>query len=138
MSLTLAGIELPEDLYWSDEVSPWKVGQTITPTLTGAIVIQEAAMQIGRPVTLESQRIGSAFVACVTRETVDALLALEAQANPPSMDLVVPRDGGGSDTYQVRWRRTGGPAIEADPISFKAPIAAGDLYTLTLRLLQVS
>lgn len=138
MSLTLAGIELPEDLYWSNEVTPWKVGQTVTPTLTGAIVIQEAAMLAGRPITLESQRDGSDFVAVVTRATLDALLALEAVPNAAPMSLVVPLDGGGTATYQVHWRRISGPAIEAEPIVFKAPIAAGDFYTITLRLLQVS
>lgn len=137
MSLTLAGIELPADLYWSDEVAPWKVGQTVTPTLSGAIVIQEGALQAGRPITLESQQDGSDYVACVTRATLDQLLALEAVADAPAMALVVPLYDGGAQALSVMWRRTDGPAIEARPIVFKAPPAPDDFYTLTLRLMQV-
>lgn len=137
MTMSLAGIPLPEDLFWSDETTPWKIGQVVNTSLTGAMIVQEAALQAGRPVTLEGQRNGNTFVAVVTRSTVDALLALEAVANPAPMALVLPIEGGGTRTLSVLWRRTDGKAIEAEPISFKAPIAAADFYTLTLRLMQV-
>jgi len=138
MTMTLDGIALPEDLYWSDETTPWAVGQTVSPTLTGALVIQEAALQTGRPITLESQRDGNTVVAVVERSVLDQLLAMAALPNVAPMTLVMPTYGGGTATYTVRWRRVDGPAIEAEPIVFKAPIAPGDFYTITLRLMQVS
>ena len=137
MSITLDGITLPEDLFWSDETAPWKVGQTLSPTLSGALVIQESAMQVGRPITLESQQNGNVYVAMVTRATVDALLAKEAVAGAAAMTLAIPRFNGSTSTFQVRWRRTDGPAIEATPMTFAAPIAPTDWYSITLRLVQV-
>jgi hypothetical protein len=137
MSITLDGIELPDDLNWSDETAPWKVAQTATPTLSGALVIQESAMQVGRPITLESQQDGAAWVAMVPRATVDALLAKEAVAGAAAMTLTVPRYDGSTASYQVRWRRTDGPAIEAKPMKFIVPAAPTDWYSLTLRLVQV-
>lgn len=120
MNPTLDDITLPDDIFWSDETAPWKVGQTVTKTLTGALVIQEGALQAGRPITLQSQQLGRSYVAVVDRATVDALLAKEAVADAAPMTLVWPIDGGGTQTYQVRWRRSDGAAIEAAPISFKA------------------
>lgn len=136
MALTLAGIELPEDLYWSDEFTAWKVGQVLRTSLTGALVVQEAARQAGRPVTLTSTQEG-AYVGVVTLDTLNALRVLEESAGGASMPLVLPVDGGGTRSMQVRWHRASGPAIEARPIRFKAPAAGGDLFFITLRLIQV-
>jgi len=73
MAITLAGITLPADLRWTDEFAGHGVGQTITPTLTGALVVEETAQPVGRPITLES-----AGAAWVERSTVEALAALAA------------------------------------------------------------
>ena len=56
--LTLDGVELPEDLEWADEYTAWKVGQVVRYSLTGALIVQEAALQAGRPVTLQSLELG--------------------------------------------------------------------------------
>jgi len=138
MTASLAGIPLPEDLYWSDEFTAWKVGQVIRRSLTGALVVQEAAMQAGRPVTLQSTEEGAGrFVAPVTHAVLEALRAMEEVAGAPPMTLVLPVAGGGTRSMQVRWRRTDGPAIEARPIKFQVPAEPGDLYLITLRLIQV-
>lgn len=139
MSITLDGIELPEDLEWADEYTAWKVGQIIRPSLTGAIVVQEAAMQAGRPVTLQSMDLGGGdYVAAVTLATLDLLRAKEESAGAPNMTLVIPIADGGTRTLSVRWRRTDGPAIVARPLTYKVPAEAADLFLITLRLIQVA
>lgn len=138
MSTSLDGVELPEDLEWADEYTAWKVGQVIRPSLTGALIVQEAAMQAGRPVTLQSLDLGSGtFVAPVTLDVLNALRAREESAGAAAMVLTIPASGGGSRTMSVRWRRTDGPAIEARPLAYKIPAEPGDFFLITLRLFQV-
>lgn len=73
MAITLEGITLPADLQWTDEFSGFGVGQTITPTLTGSLVVEETAQPEGRNITLTSD--GASWV---ERSTVEALAALAA------------------------------------------------------------
>lgn len=138
MSITLDGVELPEDLEWSDEFTAWKVGQVIRPTLTGALVVQEAAMQAGRPITLQSLDLGAGtYVAPIALSVLDALRAKEEAAGAANMTLTLPTSGGGTRSFTVRWRRTDGPAIQARPLTFKVPAEPSDLFLVTLRLIQV-
>lgn len=135
---TLGSIELPDDLQWSDEFTAWKVGQVVRPSLTGALIVQEAAMQAGRPVTLQSQDLGGGtFVAPVQLSTLNALRVLEEVAGAAPMTLEMPATGGGTRVMQVRWRRTDGAAIEARPLKFIVPAEAADYFFVTLRLMQV-
>lgn len=135
---TLGSIVLPDDLQWADEYTSWKVGQVIRPSLSGALIIQEAAMQAGRPVTLQSQDLGGGtYVAPIRLDTLEALRALEETAGAAPLVLEIPAAGGGSRTMTVKWRRTGEPAIEARPIKFIVPAEAADYFFVTLRLIQV-
>ena len=138
MTASLAGIALPDDIQWPDEYTAWKVGQIIRPTLTGALVVQEAAMQAGRPITLRGfDDGGSRYVAPITLATLDALRALEETAGGAAMALVLPGPSETTRSFNVRFRRTDGPAIEAVPIKYQIPAEAGDWFLATLRLLQV-
>ena len=138
MSASLAGIELPYDIQWSDEHTAWKVGQIVRPTLTGALIIQESALQAGRPITLRGYDDGGLrYVAPITLATLDALRALEETAGGASMTLILPAAGDTTRTFTVRFRRTDGPAIEATPIKYQIPAESGDWFLATLRLLQV-
>lgn len=135
---SLDGIQLPDDLNWSDEFTAWRVGQVVRTSLTGALIIQEAALQAGRPITLESTSLGNGqFVAPVTLDVLQALRAKEEIAGGAPMTLTLPATGGGTRSMSVRWRRTDGPAIEAQPIRFIVPAEPGDYFLITLRLLQV-
>lgn len=138
---TLAGIELPDDLDWVDEMTAWRIGQIIRPSLTGRPIVQEGLMQAGRPVTLQSQDLGGGnprrVVAPVSLVVLNALKALEETWSAASMTLVLPLAEGGTRTMQVRWRRTDGAAIEARPVIFRTPAEDTDLYLITLRLIQV-
>jgi hypothetical protein len=137
MPLLLDAIELPEDLNWSDEHAPWQVGQTLKKSLTGALIFQEAAMQAGRPITLQSTINGSKTVGVVTRTTLLALKAKAAIAAGDDMVLSVPQFSGPDANYNVRWNHEAGDVIEATPWKFIVPPSPDDLYTITLRLIEV-
>lgn len=126
-TITLDSITLPGDLLWSDEYAWSPVAQQTTPTLTGALIVDESLRLAGRPVTLE----GSEQFAWVTRATVDALRALDTPGRTMTLTLADGR------TLTVAWRRDGGPCIEARPVMHMAPAAANDHYTITLRFMEV-
>lgn len=52
--ITLDNVELPEQLQWVDEFDWSPVKQTITPTLSGALWVEESISVVGRPITLLS------------------------------------------------------------------------------------
>lgn len=137
MSASLAGIELPEDLSWSDEFTAWKVGQSIKTSLTGARIVQESALQAGRPITLESSQDGRRWAAVVSLATLRQLQALEAAPRTSAMPLTLPAHNDGERTFDVLWRRSDGAALEAKPLRFAIPARDADFFSITLRLMTV-
>ncbi|BCX42774.1 MULTISPECIES: hypothetical protein [Stenotrophomonas] len=135
--IVLAGIELPADLQWTDEFTAWKVGQQARTSLTGALIVQESARQAGRPITLQTTRDGTAYVGVVSLPVLRALQASESEARLAPLDLVMPAHNSGERSFQVRWRRTDGPAIEVDPTRFAVPALDADLFSITLRLMTI-
>lgn len=135
--IVLAGIELPADLQWTDEFTAWKVGQQARTSLTGALIVQESARQAGRPITLQTTRDGTAYVGVVGLPVLRALQASESEARLAPLDLLMPAHNSGERSFQVRWRRTDGPAIEVDPTRFAVPALDADLFSITLRLMTV-
>ncbi|HHA2845496.1 TPA: hypothetical protein ACOFCF_001078 [Stenotrophomonas maltophilia] len=135
--ILLAGIELPADLQWTDEFTAWRVGQQVRSSLNGAMIVQESARQAGRPITLQTTRDGTAYVGVVALPIVRALQASESEARLPPLELVMPAHNGGDRTFQVRWRRVDGPAIEVEPTRFAVPALDSDLFSITLRLMTV-
>lgn len=135
--ILLAGIELPADLQWTDEFTAWRVGQQVRNSLNGAMIVQESARQAGRPMTLQTTRDGTAYVGVVALPIVRALQASESEARLSPLELVMPAHNGGDRTFQVRWRRVDGPAIEVEPTRFAVPALDSDLFSITLRLMTV-
>lgn len=135
--IVLAGIELPADLQWTDEFTAWRVGQSVKTSLTGARLVQESSLQAGRPITLQTQRDGTAWVGPVTLDVLRALQASEEQPRTAPLVLVMPAHNGGDRQFSVAWRRTDGAGIEAEPIRFAVPALDGDYYSITLRLMTV-
>jgi len=130
VAITLEGITLPDDIQWTDEFVGFGVGQVITPTLTGALVVEETAQVDGRAMTLQS---GSG--AWLTRGTVEAVEALAA--TPLSSDGSLALVWGDGRTFDVAFDRSRGPAVEAVEV---LRVASGTqtsthYYTVTLRLL---
>lgn len=136
-SASFAGIELPADLQWVDEFTAWRVGQSVRTGLTGARIVQESALQAGRPITLQTQQDGTAYVAPVRLDVLRALQASEEQPRSSPLRLILPAHNGGEREFMVAWRRTDGPGIEAAPIRFAVPALDGDYYSITLRLMTV-
>lgn len=135
--ILLAGIGLPADLQWTDEFTAWRVGQQVRNSLNGAMIVQESARQAGRPITLQTTRDGTAYVGVVALPIVRALQASESEARLSPLELVMPAHNGGDRTFQVRWRRVDGPAIEVEPTRFAVPALDSDLFSITLRLMTV-
>lgn len=123
MSVTLAGIDLPPDILWTDEFDHDAIAQAQTRTLGGALVVEETALTAGRRITLGGASIW------VTRATVKALRALSEQA-----DTVHTLNLRGQ-TFSVIFER---PAIEAQAVIELADATDTDRYEITLHLLTVT
>ena len=118
---TLNGIELSDDLVWTDRWSWTPYAETAGQALDGALIVETSpAAQAGRPITLE----GGDNRAWVDEATLDALHALLGEA---SMTLEL-WDG---STYTVGWRHADRP-IEATEL-----IGSGWWRSLVLRLREL-
>ncbi|MEW6487658.1 MAG: hypothetical protein AB1578_07060 [Thermodesulfobacteriota bacterium] len=125
MPHVLGGVTLPADLLWVDEFAWTPVEQAREYTLDGSLILEEAVMQAGRPITLAS----GPDRAWVTRTTVAALYAL-AQA-PAALALTL-HDG---RAFSVVFRHAE-RALEAEPVVPEVP--SNDLqYRVTVRLTAV-
>ncbi|MFM5757798.1 hypothetical protein [Aeromonas hydrophila] len=120
MNVTLNGLHLPDDLIWRDEFDWAPVEQVVTPTLSGALLVEETPKPEGRPITL---------VGHCPRATVLSVKALEAQvAQLMTLTLL---DG---LQREVFWRR---PGVVATPLIEMADPEAGEPYALTLNFTEV-
>ena len=72
MSITLSTVTLPQGLRWADEFDWTPVTQTTSYSLTGALIVEQAEKQAGRPITL----VGGKEWAWLTRAEVASLKAL--------------------------------------------------------------
>jgi hypothetical protein len=72
-----AVLVLPDDLLWADEHAWTPAVAAVSYLLTGALLVESAARQAGRPITL----VGAADMAWVTRATVDTLCDWAAEPN---------------------------------------------------------
>lgn len=124
MTRKLDDLVLPEDLDWTDEYDCAPIAQTITPTLTGAIIVEENEAPEGRDITLVSD--GAAWA---SRNLVEQLKTKEKQINTPMVLQI------NNQTFNVIWRR--------DPVGVEAKQVArladpdGDFpYEITLRFTE--
>lgn len=128
MAITLDAITLPDDLIWSDEYSWSPVTQTINKSLTGALIVQEAAQAKGRPYTLS----GSAESAWIDKATLDLI---QAKADTPELVMSLNYHG---TVHSVIFLRSGNSSpFDADPIYELADPQADHLYSFTIRLIEV-
>lgn len=79
MSITLGALALPDGLRWSDEFAWEAQAQSTDYGLTGALLIQIATKQAGRPITL----LGGSQWAWMRRADLIALRTLIDQATVP-------------------------------------------------------
>ena len=122
---------LPDDLLWSDEHSWSPAVASVSYLITGALLVQSAVRQGGRPITL----VGAADMAWVTRATVEQLHAwasipLGASDGRFTLTLADAR------AFTVAFRHAEVP-IESEPVKGIPARLASDFYRITLRLMQV-
>ena len=129
---TGVALPLPDDLLWADEHA-WSPAVASTSYLiTGALLIQSATRQAGRPITL----VGAPDMAWVTRAAIEQLrawAAIPVGGNTGRFELTF-ADG---RVFTVAFRHQE-VAIEAEPVMGFPARASTDFYRLTLRFLEIA
>ena len=132
MSITLAvggtTLNLSPDLFWSDENNWHPVEQSVTRSITGALIIQPQGRDAGRPITLEAEDDNSAHM------PLSAVAQLRNWAAVPGQELTLTLRG---IARTVIFRHQDGAAVEATPWVHYSDVQTGDLYRVTLRLMEI-
>jgi hypothetical protein len=124
---TLDGIDL-SGLVWTDEFDWSGVVTEAAPAINGNLIVQQAALSGGRPVTLQ----GDAEQGWLLRS---ALLSLQSKAAVADASYTLAYNGA---NYTVRFRHEDGQVIAATPIVGRENAAAGDYYhNITLKLITL-
>lgn len=131
MSITLTQgattIQLPDDILWADRYSWSPVSQTVTPSITGASIIDIGTRVAGRPITLVSDETHAWITYADTT-------LLKTWAATPGCEMALSIFG---TTYTVIWRHHEAPALELIPIvDYSVPDAA-DYFFGTLKLMEI-
>lgn len=119
-------VTLPDDILWSDEFAWHPVEQRVDQTITGALIVQAATRQAGRPITLQS---GQNF-AWLTRAQLDTLKTWAAVAGK-TLTLNIR-----GVARSVMFRHNDG-AIEAEMVMYHAAPTASDYYVCVVRFLEI-
>jgi hypothetical protein len=120
-------LSLPDDLLWVDEHA-WTPTVTSTSYLiTGALLIQSATRQAGRPITL----VAPSDMAWVTRAVVKQLYTWGS--TPGQTFELLLQDG---RRFSVVFRHGDG-ALEAEAVMGFSAFKDGEFYRVTLRLMEV-
>ncbi len=120
-------VTLPDSLEWVDEYEWSDVKQEITKTIGGGMVVEEATVTAGRPITLESGE-----QVWVLKSVIDELLTLINTVDK-TYTLTMPD----LSTHTVIFDRTSGSPYSAKPVWRKNIHEVSDYFTLTLRLIKV-
>ncbi len=120
-------LTLPDDLLWSDEHVWTPATAAVSYLLTGALLIETATRQRGRPITL----VSGSDMGWVQRQTIDQLYAWAAQ---PSRRLLLTLRDRRQFNVGFRHHET---AMEAEPVQGFVTGHPGDYYRLTLRLMEL-
>lgn len=122
---------LPDDLLWTDEHAWSPTVASASYLVTGALLIQSATRQAGRPITL----VGAPDMAWVTRATAEQLRAWAAlPVSSTSGRFVLSFTDGRA--FTVAFRHVG-TAIECEPVLGIPARSGADFYRLTLRFLEI-
>ena len=128
---TEAILLLPDDLLWSDEHAWTPAVSSVSYLITGALLVQSATRQAGRPITF----VGPADMAWVTRSTLETLRSWAAVAlSDTSGRFALTLADGRNFTVAFRHQDT---AIEAEPVLGIPARSDADFYRLTLRLMEI-
>lgn len=132
MAITLtygtATLQLPPDLFWADRHQWQAVEQTVTRTITGALIVEAAARSGGRPITLQPEDGTSAWI------TLADLEALLAWAQVPGREMQLNILG---ETYDVVFRHHDNGGVNATPLVHYRDPDSTDYYLATIRLMEI-
>ncbi len=120
-------LNLNPDLRWSDEDNWHPVQQNVQRTITGALDIQAAAMEKGRPITLEPEDDGSAWMSS------DIVVQLRNWAAVPGQQLILTLR---NETRNVIFRHQDG-GLEARPVVHYRDRTPTDWYLCVVRLMEI-
>lgn len=123
---TLGGVAVPRGMIWIDEHDWVPVEKSLEYSVTGALLIDAAVMQAGRPITLQ----GEESAGWIKRSTLQALQALASVPGTPYTLLLA--DG---RSFEVEFAP--GKCIEAQPIGRPELPTSNNPYAATLRLIEV-
>src|SRR5574337_37607 len=127
LTVATTTLTLPDDLLWVDEHQWSPVRQALTPTLTGALVVEAAALQAGRPITLK----GDVTWGWMPRTALETLRGWSAT---PGLAAVLNLRG---IDHDVMFRHHDAPALEAQPIVDYLDPDNADWYAVTLKLMEI-
>ena len=122
---------LPDDLLWSDEHAWSPATASVSYLITGALLVQSAVKQAGRPMTLT----GAQDMGWVTRSCVQTLydwVSLPLAENTGRFELIL-HD---ARVFTVAFRHAEVP-IEAEPVTGFTARSNADFYRITLKLMQI-
>lgn len=120
-------LTLDPDLLWSDEDNWHPVQQNVQRTITGALDVQVAAMNKGRPITLEPEDDSSAWMQSATVEQ------LRNWAAVPGQQLILTLR---NETRNVIFRHQDG-GLEARPVVHYRDRTPTDWYLCVVRLMEI-
>jgi hypothetical protein len=124
-------LPLPDDLLWSDEHAWSPAVASVSYLLTGALLVQSATRQAGRPITL----VGPSDMAWMTRAAVTTLhnwAAAPLSASSGRFELTLTD----ARVFTVAFRHFD-TAVEAEPVLGFPARSDTDFYRITLRLMQI-
>lgn len=127
LTYTTTTVTLPADMQWLDEFEWRPVVQSTEPTIAGGMIVQSATRTKGREITLKS---GENF-AVLTRAQLDTL---NSWADVPGRIMTLNIRGA---ARAVIFAHHTPPAITAEMVMYHAAPAAGDLYVVTLKFIEV-
>lgn len=128
---TGVALPLPDDLLWTDEHAWTPAVASMSYLVTGALLVQSAVRQAGRPITLA----GAIDMAWVTRATVATLhewAAAPLGASSGRFELTLTDNR----VFEVAFRHAETP-VEAEPVAGFPARSDSDFYRLTLRFLEL-
>ncbi|WP_245650976.1 hypothetical protein [Thauera butanivorans] len=123
---TLGAIQIPEDVWWSDEFAWSAVEQSTEYSLTGALIVHVGLRSSGRQITLASNPNGG----WVERSVV---LALQAQRAMPDERFILTL----ADGRQFIVMHDNARAFDAAPVRPACDLTAASNYRITLPLIEV-
>jgi len=128
MAITLDGIDLPDQLIWIDELNWSPVTQKIDKSLSGALIIQEAAQIKGQPITLAGGHNSN----WITRATLNLL---KTKVNTPDLEMTLSFHG---TDYTVKFARSANKSpIESKEIRETSEPDDDHFYSFIIFLMEV-